>query len=121
MWTAALANSDNLFLSLSNLVWKYVNETPSRVPLSDWYYTDGNGSMCAFRARSVVGGHWMKVFVDKMLNGEIGSPVAPIQAQEETTKNGNQWSNGWYNLSGQKMNTPTQRGIYIRDGKAVAK
>jgi len=121
MWTAALARNDNYFLRISNLVWKYVNETPSRVPLSDWYYTDGNGSMCAFRARSVVGGHWMKVFVDKMLNGEIGSPVAPIQAQEETTKSGNQWSNGWYNLSGQKMNAPTQRGIYIRDGKAVAK
>ena len=120
MWTAAIARSNTYFLRISDLVWKYVNETPSRVPLSDWYYTDGNGSMCAFRARSVVGGHWMKVYVDKMLNGDIGTSIAPIQAQEELPNNSNEnFGNldGWYNLNGQKVSTPTQRGIYIKDGK----
>ena len=119
MWTAALARNNNYFLRISNLVWKYVNETPSRVPLSDWYYTDGNGSMCAFRARSVVGGHWMKVYVDKMLNGEIGTAIAPIQAQEGQTVNGQLpiFNGLWYNLNGQEVTAPTQRGIYIKDGK----
>ena len=120
MWTAAIARSNTYFLRISDLVWKYVNETPSRVPLSDWYFTDGNGSMCAFRARSVVGGHWMKVYVDKMLNGDIGTSIAPIQAQEDPLNNSKEnYGNfdGWYNLNGQKISTPTQRGIYIKDGK----
>ena len=121
MWTAALARNDNYFLRLSDLVWKYVNETPSRVPLSDWYYTDGNGSMCAFRARSVVGGHWMKVFVDKMISGDIGTAIAPIHAQEETMFNAqcSMLNEGWYNLSGQRVNAPTQRGVYIKDGNKI--
>ena len=119
MWTAALASTDVNFLRISNLIWKYVNETPSRVPLSDWYYTDGNGSMCAFRARSVVGGHWMKVYVDKMLSGDIGTGIAPLQAQEEDNQTANgKWSIGeWFNLNGQKISTPTQHGIFIKDGK----
>ena len=123
MWTAALARNDNYFLRLSDLVWKYVNETPSRVPLSDWYFTDGNGSMAAFRARSVVGGHWMKVYVDKKLSGEIGTAIAPIRAQEETMFNTQclMFNEGWYNLSGQRVKAPGQHGVYIKDGKKVAK
>lgn len=119
MWTASIARINTYFLRISDLVWKYVNETPSRVPLSDWYYTDGNGSMCAFRARSVVGGHWMKVYVDKMLSGDIGTSIAPIQAQEDENGSLKDSGNldGWYNLSGQKVSAPTQRGIYIKDGK----
>ena len=120
MWTAAIARSNTYFLRISDLVWKYVNETPSRVPLSDWYFTDGNGSMTGFRARSVVGGHWMKVYMDKMLNGDIGTSIAPIQAQEEPLNDSNKTIkslDGWYNLNGQKVSTPTQRGIYIKGGK----
>ena len=128
MWTAALARNDNYFLRISNLVWKYVNETPSRVPLSDWYYTDGQGAFVGFRARSVVGGHWMKVYVDKMLNGEIGSAIAPIRAEEDSQMVNGKWSNGkWFDLSGRQLSTsnaqlPTLRkGIYIKDGKKIVK
>ena len=121
MWTAALARTNNYFLRISDLVWKYVNETPSRVPLSDWYFTDGNGGMASFRARSVVGGHWMKVYVDKMVNGDIGTAIAPIRAQEGSTFNnqGSLFNDGWYNLSGQRVKVPTQHGIYIKDGKKI--
>ena len=119
MWTAALARNNTNFFKISNLVWKYVNETPSRVPLSDWYFSDGQGAMTGFRARSVVGGHWMKVYVDKMLNGDIGSAIAPIQAQEEQSIPGSMLD-GWYNLSGQRVDAPSQKGIYIRNGKKVA-
>ena len=119
MWTAALANTSSRFLTLSNLVWKYVNQTGSRVPLSDWYDT-GGGGMTGFRARSVVGGHWMKVYVDKKLNGDIGTAVPSIRAQEESDgrmTNGSWMSDGWYNLSGQRVDAPSQRGIYIKGGK----
>ena len=122
MWTAALATTNSNFLRISNLVWKYVNETPSRVPLSDWYYTDGEGAFVGFRARSVVGGHWMKVYVDKRLSGQIGTAIAPIRAQEESSDfQDSRYIDGWYNLSGQKVSTPAQRGIYIKNGKAIAK
>ena len=121
MWTAALARSDTYFLRISNLVWKYVNETPSRVPLSDWYYTDGNGSMCAFRARSVVGGHWMKVYVDKMLSGDIGTGNIEHSALNIEHSDG-----ATYDLSGRKVNGQWSmvngqlpKGIYIKDGKKV--
>ncbi len=119
MWTAALARNNTNFFKISNLVWNYVNKTPSRVPLSDWYFSDGQGAMTGFRARSVVGGHWMKVYVDKMLNGDIGSAIAPIQAQEEQSIPGSMLD-GWYNLSGQRVDAPSQKGIYIRNGKKVA-
>ena len=122
MWTAALARNDSYFLRISNLVWKYVNETPTRVPLSDWYYTDGNGSWVGFRARSVVGGHWMKVYVDKMLNGEIGTAITPLRPAEEQAEGSSKFIRGWYNLAGQKVNEAPQegkqpKGIYIKDGK----
>ena len=121
MWTAALARNKNYFLRISDLVWKYVNMTPSRVPLSDWYFTDGSGSMAGFRARSVVGGHWMKVYMDKMLAGDIGTGIAPIQVQDENSQmqNGDLLNVGWYNLQGQKVSAPVQRGLYIKDGKKV--
>ena len=119
MWTAALARNNTNFFKISNLVWNYVNKTPSRVPLSDWYFSDGQGAMTGFRARSVVGGHWMKVYVDKMLNGDIGSAIAPIQAQEEQSIP-DSMLDGWYNLSGQRVGAPSQKGIYIRNGKKVA-
>ena len=46
-------------------VYKYINETVSRVPISDWHHTD-SGKWVGFRARSVIGGYWMKVLMDKM-------------------------------------------------------
>ena len=122
MWTAALARNDTYFLRISDLLWKYVNETPSRVPLSDWYYTDGNGSMVAFRARSVVGGHWMKVYVDKMVNGDIGTAIAPIQAQDgdEIQDAKSKIQNGVFDLQGRKMpNDKLPKGIYIKNGTKI--
>ena len=127
MWTAALARTNTYFLRISDLVWKYVNETPSRVPLSDWYFTDGNGSMAAFRARSVVGGHWMKVYVDKMVNGEIGTAITPIHAQEENEYQNSEFKiqKGLFDLQGRKIdndkwsNGRLPHGIYIKDGEKI--
>ena len=42
-----------------------MNDTESRVPTSDWYDTK-TGLMIGFKARSVIGGFWMKVLMDKM-------------------------------------------------------
>lgn len=64
MWTAAMADDLATFQALTDPVHKYVNETTSRVPISDWHHTD-SGQWVSFRARSVIGGYWMQVLKDK--------------------------------------------------------
>ena len=63
LWTASMAESPDDFQALVHPVYRYVNEGPARVPLSDWHETT-NGKVIAFRARSVVGGYFMKMLVD---------------------------------------------------------
>jgi len=65
MWTAAMAPDNKTFLKFVDPIWKYMNETESRVPTSDWYDTK-TGLMQGFKARSVIGGFWMKVLADKL-------------------------------------------------------
>ena len=122
MWTAAMANTAVKFRNISDLVWKYVNETPSRVPLSDWYNTDGNGSWVGFRARSVIGGHWMKVYVDKKLNGDIGTGIGIVwNAEVPSAKNLKAQDSYWYTLDGRRLSgEPTQPGIYINNGRKLS-
>jgi len=65
LWTAAMTGSTTDFNALVKPIYKYAQETPTRVPLSDWHETT-NGKMVGFQARSVVGGYYMKTLKDKM-------------------------------------------------------
>ena len=65
MWSAAMAKDKATFLKFVAPLYKYVDETVSRVPLSDWYDSKTTRFQ-AFIARSVIGGHWMKVLADKL-------------------------------------------------------
>ena len=76
MWTAAMADDTNTFLRFSDPVWNWVNETTDRVPLSDWYWTDSR-YFRGFRARSVIGGFWMKVLMDKFKAGNEDAIALP--------------------------------------------
>ena len=64
LWTAGMAPDKETFLRFVEPVYKYMNETESRVPTSDWYDTK-TGRMVGFKARSVIGGFWMRVLTEK--------------------------------------------------------
>jgi Domain of unknown function (DUF4965)/Domain of unknown function (DUF5127)/Domain of unknown function (DUF1793)/Domain of unknown function (DUF4964) len=63
VWTATLAEKPADFLALTDAAYKFANETPDRIPLSDWYETV-DGKHRGFQARSVVGGVYMKMLAD---------------------------------------------------------
>jgi hypothetical protein len=67
VWTACLGESKEEFEEHVAPLWKMVNETTSRVPLTDWYETVGEGAQVGFQARSVVGG----VFIPLLLNSWV--------------------------------------------------
>ncbi len=64
IWTATLAKNKTDFKALINPMWKYANETPDRLPISDWHVTT-NAKRSGFKARSVVGGYFIKLLKDK--------------------------------------------------------
>ena len=64
LWTATLADNPDQFNALMAPIAKWLNETPSRVPLTDWYDTR-TGKQKGFQARSVVGGVYIKALADK--------------------------------------------------------
>jgi hypothetical protein len=65
MWTATMADSQQDFQALIHPIWKFANETTSRVPLSDWHETT-NAKQVGFQARSVVGGYFIKMLEGKL-------------------------------------------------------
>jgi hypothetical protein len=66
IWTATMAESPDQFQGFLKPILKWVNETPSRVPLTDWYDTV-SGKQEAFQARSVVGGVYIKALANRDL------------------------------------------------------
>ena len=65
LWTACMTDNNADFSKIVAPVYTYVNETPSRVPLCDWHETT-DGTAVGFKARSVVGGYFMKMFEEKI-------------------------------------------------------
>lgn len=63
VWSATLASNQQDFKSMIDPLYKYINETPSRVPLTDWFDTV-TGVQVGFQARSVVGGVYIKMLAD---------------------------------------------------------
>jgi hypothetical protein len=65
-WTASLSDNPQDFETLFNPIYDFACKTPQRIPLTDWYNTD-NAYCIGFRARSVVGGFYMKLLCDETI------------------------------------------------------
>ena len=65
IWTATLADDKETFEAFVAPVYDFMNETIDRIPMTDWYNTD-NKTHVGFRARSVVGGYYMKMLEQKL-------------------------------------------------------
>lgn len=66
LWSASLAESKSEFQAFVEPVVRFLQDTPDRVPMTDWYWTT-SGRKRGFQARSVVGGVFVKMLLDKQL------------------------------------------------------
>ena len=65
MWTATMAQDKATFEKFIEPVYLFMDETTTRVPMSDWVFTD-NPIQRGFQARSVVGGYFIKMLENKL-------------------------------------------------------
>ncbi len=64
VWSATLADEKKDFEKFITPLYRFMNETVDRVPMSDWIYTN-SPTHKGFRARSVVGGIFIKMLEEK--------------------------------------------------------
>jgi hypothetical protein len=89
LWTACLTGERRDFDALVSPVYDFLNETPDRSPMTDWYQTD-SGKRVGFTARPVVGGLVLRALYEpavwKKYAGRDGAKAvkwAPLPAKEK--------------------------------------
>ncbi len=78
IWTATLASNPEDFNAIMDPIALWINEGPTRVPLTDWYDTK-NGKQIGFQARSVVGGVFIKALADAKLTEKWRRAAVPAK------------------------------------------
>lgn len=63
VWTATLSDAEDEFRAFISPVYRFINETPGCVPLTDWFDTC-DAKQRGFQARSVGGGGYVKMLAD---------------------------------------------------------
>ncbi|MBN1851131.1 MAG: DUF4965 domain-containing protein [Pirellulales bacterium] len=66
LWTATLTQDRGDFDALVNPVVAFLNNTPDRVPMTDWYFTT-TARRRGFTARPVVGGVFLQMLYDNQI------------------------------------------------------
>ena len=92
VWAATLTGKREDFDALVEPLFKYLDETPDRIPFGDWYESD-TAKFVHFRARSVVGGVFLPFLYDAPLwrkyasRGRVATGLyAPLGPKPETGK-----------------------------------
>jgi hypothetical protein len=91
-WTATLTQKRADFEVLIDPVFRFLNETPDRSPMTDWYFTD-TAKKRGFTARPVVGGVFAQLLYDKAVWAKWASRDktkaanwAPMPQQPQVTR-----------------------------------
>ena len=79
-WTGSLGSKAD-FEAIFDPAFKFANESPSRIPLTDWYDTK-TGKKVGFQARSVVGG----IFIEMLDNPQLWNKYAHAKPVLEHTQ-----------------------------------
>jgi hypothetical protein len=66
IWSATLASSPDDFKAIVSPVFHFLDKTPERIPMTDWYDTI-SAKHPGFQARSVVGGVYIKMLADPQM------------------------------------------------------
>lgn len=74
VWTATLAGNRADFDSILVAIQRFINQSPSRVPLTDWYWTS-TANQVGFQARSVVGGVYIPLLADPAIWNKWSHPT----------------------------------------------
>ena len=64
VWTTIMTDDKEYFDMVIKSVYRMLNETCDRVPLTDWYYAS-NGRQCIFQNRSVLGGIFINLLQEE--------------------------------------------------------
>ena len=81
VWSATLARDPADFRAIVHPVFQFLNQTPDRVPMTDWYDTV-SARKVGFQARSVVGGVYIKLLAEP----ELWNKWAGLANQITSTK-----------------------------------
>lgn len=77
VWSASLGDQRD-FEALVEPVFNFLHETPTRVPMTDWYWTL-DAKQRGFQARSVVGGVYVKMLMDSKTWNSWADRAKPAQ------------------------------------------
>ena len=79
-WSAALTGRREDLDFVTDLVWRYANETPDRNPFPDFYWTH-NGRVYGFLGRPVIGGVFMPLLAARACAGAAAVDVDGLIAR----------------------------------------